>query len=361
MAQRHENRTLFLLVAIFVAAMIIVCCQAAIEEQTCSAADILDTVIVKVGGSCITIKGQEETLNEEMLDWFSETMAHALLQSTTRKKYDDDDEEESFQQHRVQYILVHGAGSFGHFTAKEYGLRSQKKTTSPPPNNSNHTHLMYGVAKTRLSVQTLNHLVLSSLIQRNIPAVGISPWFGKPCPASSDDNNSSSSSFQDRLWDAVSSALESGLVPVLHGDACLYNSNNNGGAGIVGGDDLMELLNRALSNNNNKTTRAAVFVTDVQGVFTSDLNKDPNAKLVPVIQIDQQTGALLVNNNDIDASGSSHKHDVTGGIAAKLGSAIALAQMETTTVSIVQCGTVHAEHALQGKSFEIGTNVVLGN
>ena len=49
------------------------------------------------------------------------------------------------------FIVVHGAGSFGHHTAKQYGLRG--KTSPPPPDmqlpKSEQKGLITGLAKTR--------------------------------------------------------------------------------------------------------------------------------------------------------------------------------------------------------------------
>jgi len=306
------------------------------------------TFLVKIGGSCITNKGKKETLDLEMLEWFSTTMAQILLtnNNTTTAVVDGDNEDSSCRTKKqaVNYILVHGAGSFGHFFAKEYGIRSQM--ASPPPIVKNQTYLMEGVAKTRLSVQALNRHVLSSLIDHGIPAVGISPPFGLPCPATSNDEF-----FEESLGRAVVSALEAGLVPVLHGDACLYSK---GGAGIVGGDVLLEVLSQVLTTTTKLRT---VFVTDVPGIFTSNPKEDPNATLVSAIRIDPNNGVLL--EVEVNASASSHEHDVTGGIAGKLGSAISIVRQTAAEVIIVQCGTSDAHRALRGQNFTTGTRVLL--
>lgn len=63
--------------------------------------------------------------------------------------------------------MVHGAGSFGHFEASQYGITK--------PDTPQQT-LLEGFAKTRRSVTWLNHLVVSALIEAGIPAVGVSPF-----------------------------------------------------------------------------------------------------------------------------------------------------------------------------------------
>ena len=276
------------------------------------------TFIVKIGGSCLTDKAHKETLNEDMLEWFSQTMAEMRHSS------------------HIRYIIVHGAGSFGHFTAKEYGLRSL--STSPDIDPENQEYLMQGVAETRLSVQTLNQHVITSLLSHKVPAVSLSPLgLGLACPATEEAKNE----YQAALQRLVSTTLDAGLVPVLHGDACLYGKY---GAGILGGDTLMELL----------SADQAIFVTDVAGIYTSNPHTDPNATLVERIEIDAE-GKL--STAGVTASGSHHDHDVTGGLAGKLGAAATLAK-ENTPVVIVECGTISAQQALRGHDFSLGTRVV---
>jgi isopentenyl phosphate kinase len=120
-------------VAVFATAVIVLfCCLLKTDSKT---------ILIKVGGSSITDKATKETLNLEAIQWFADAMHDALAAGN------------------ALYILVHGAGSFGHHSAKEYGLQGQ--TEEPPPLSStrndcsNRRNLMEGVAKTRLSVQKL--------------------------------------------------------------------------------------------------------------------------------------------------------------------------------------------------------------
>lgn len=262
-----------------------------------------------------------------MLDWFSQSMADILQSSCNTWS----------KGHR--YILVHGAGSFGHFTAKEYGLRSA--SSDAIIDETQQAFIAQGVAETRLSVQTLNQKVIASLTSKQVPAVGLSPMgLGLPCPTTPE----SKELFQSTLRNLISTTLDAGFIPVLHGDACLYGMY---GAGIVGGDMLLELLGPVATK--------AVFVTDVAGIFTSNPHEDPTATLVPLIEVHGTTGE--VSTPGVVASGSSHEHDVTGGLAAKLGAAAAIASTNLP-VAIVQCGTRSAQEALKGNKFETGTRVV---
>jgi len=100
-------------------------------------------------------------------------------------------------------------------------------------------------------------------------------------------------------------------VPVLHGDACLDEVQ---GASILSGDTLMTLLAQELR------PRLVVFVTDVPGVFDRP-PEEPGATLIPRILVGGGAGPAVKTSTAL--------HDVTGGVAAKLEAAIAIARSGT--------------------------------
>lgn len=59
-----------------------------------------------------------------------------------------------------------------------------------------------------------------------------------------------------------------------------------------------------------------VFITDVDGVFDKDPRSDLNAQLLYQIAVNSTTGDIVA---DVAASGSSHEHDVTGGLKVSSG------------------------------------------
>jgi isopentenyl phosphate kinase len=200
-------------------------------------------------------------------------------------------------------------------------------------------HVGQGLAATRLSVQTLNRHVVQTLLAYGIPAVGISPCFG---------------GLHGETWDyldrIIRDTIAAGLVPVMHGDACVSPDDQR--AFILGGDALMEHFGTL------EWISRAIFITDVDGIFTADPRHDESAELVPRIEIDAH-GQLLQSTVTIKATGSSHSHDVTGGLEAKLDAAIKIAKSGTEGV-IVKCGSKSAEAVLSGSSdYEFGTVVKL--
>jgi isopentenyl phosphate kinase len=336
----------------------------------------IEVILVKIGGSSITNKGEKESLNDKALAWFSQTLK-TVIARTYRSPADDQCESDGLDEsaRSLAFVVVHGAGSFGHFSAKAYGLKGQ---TENPQNSSNNSSVdkaerrfrMKGVSETRLSVQKLNRLVVSSLVDHGINSVGISPCFGIPHLQAHATNEKGALT---SLSNVVRESLYAGLVPVLHGDACLFGDN----AGILGGDTLMEVLGKT------SWVSRVVFITDVDGVYTEDPRKNPEgARLLQYIPVDGSSGDITI---DVSASGSSHDHDVTGGLKVrnrnvlvrmcimhrfrlrsninyslkceqtKLKSAATIASAGKN-VTIVKCGSGSAVQALSGESeVEVGS------
>jgi isopentenyl phosphate kinase len=272
---------------------------ASVEDQGRKDAG-LEIVLLKIGGSSLTNKAYKESLNEEALAWFSQTMSTAIgrpFRTTNNEQCDS-----NVESRPLAFVVVHGAGSFGHQHAKSYGLKGRDKD----PQNSSIAALdneerrlkMKGLAETRLSVTKLNHLVVSSLVNHGINAVGISPCFGIPDMQAHASNHKGA---LDSLEKVVRDTVLAGLLPVIHGDACLYGND----AGILSGDVIMKILGKT------SWVSHVVFITDVDGVFTIDPRVDPdNALLLRQIAVDKN-GDITT---ELKASGSSHRHDVTGGL-----------------------------------------------
>lgn len=296
--------------------------------QQCSEIE-QSVVLVKIGGSAITDKSTKETINAGAITWFSETISRSLLSERV----------DSCADPPLSYIIVHGAGSFGHHTAKEFGIKSE---TAPPDSakqdrTAANAVVMGGLARTRHSVKALNHYIVESLLNSGVSAVGISPCFGIA-------GVQSHRGLDQNFIDVVNATLRAGLIPVLHGDACLHGEF---GAGILGGDVLMEALGIS-----SLPILKTVFVTDVPGIFSADPRKVADAVLISTINIDNE-GRLCTT---VNATGSSHEHDVTGGIAAKLGVAISIARAGNDVI-VVESESKSAQQALSGKQHDVGTAI----
>ncbi len=165
------------------------------------------------------------------------------------------------------------------------------------------------------SVKKLNSAVVSSLIENGVNAVGISPCLNIPGLMAHGGDEYQGVTV---LAKSIRETLSVGLVPVIHGDAGLYGiycgdeRHSSMSAGILGGDTLVEII--AKSPLLNQHIWKTVFLTDVEGVFTKDPKTFPDAILVRNIFVDPSDGKLLTA---VNASGSLHEHDVTGGLEVR--------------------------------------------
>ena len=261
-------------------------------------------VLVKLGGSAITHKKHFETLHTDNL----RDCCDSVAQSGKR------------------VVVCHGAGSYGHFQAREHAV---SKGTEDPKFS------WRGFALTRSSVCKLNGLVVDGLLAAGVAAVGVSP-----CDAfgATRGRGVVPRAARRRGVARVRELLGTGCVPVVHGDACLDEVQ---GASILSGDTLMTLLAEELR------PKLVVFITDVPGVFNRPPD-EPGATLVPRISVGAGRGPKIATSTAL--------HDVTGGVAAKLESAIAIARAGTPVV-VVEAGTAHARAALRGEVPEVCTLV----
>ncbi len=168
-----------------------------------------------------------------------------------------------------------------------------------------------------------------------------------------------------------------GLVPVLHGDACIDITEKV--TGILSGDTLFTYLCHHFRPTH------AVFITDVDGVFTSPPS-NPGSELIMEILIDHSgklkistsTGSSVYSSFDdmqhkraptssVSTDSSSSKapelvtsvasHDVTGGIDGKLKSAYDACRKHKIPIYVVKVGTPDALCAMKGQSPKNGTTI----
>jgi isopentenyl phosphate kinase len=237
--------------------------------------------ILKIGGSVLTDKARLESARFEVVERIAAEIAGA----------------------GEGLILVHGAGSFGHIHAKNFGLVER---FSPE-----------GVLQTHRSVVRLNDLVVESLTGAGSNPVPVHPL--------------SSTILKDGRIDLmeigpVVEMVNRGLLPVLHGDVAMDRVK---GAGIVSGDQLVSHLARALK------PEIVGLGTAVDGVI--------------------HNGELLaeVRRSDLSKIGSdlgpSAGVDVTGGMRGKLQELLDLADdgVSSTIFNAEKPGMI--ERALRGE------------
>ena len=199
-------------------------------------------VIVKLGGAAITEKDSLETMGAR---------GQAVLAAAARSIA------ETVRTQR-NVVVVHGAGSFGHFQANEHGVAGGGVLEGIACEDGDATaRLRAGVAKTRNSVQKLNAAVVSALIDAGVHAVGLSPfasWFTRGA------GKHIAMPLTEPGFRSVTFCLDNGLVPVLHGDVAFDMEQD---CAILSGDTILEHLSVFLR------PERAVFITDVPGVFAA--------------------------------------------------------------------------------------------
>lgn len=206
--------------------------------------------VIKIGGAAITNKSQFETLNEQGV------REAAICIAQVKKRIDGG------------IVVVHGAGSFGHFTAKKCGLRSEAIVLDSFRRDG---ELHEGCAKTRLSVLKLNSVVLNALHDVGVAAIGMSPlslgwWCEQGNESNSNHNTSSSLSMMP-----IERAVRAGFIPVIHGDVILSNYGNetdltSSRVRIMSGDEIVYVI----AKHFHHSLHCVSFLTDVDGVFDSD-------------------------------------------------------------------------------------------
>ena len=189
-----------------------------------------------------------------------------------------------------ELLIVHGAGSFGHIGAAKYGLR----------NGLGAKNALLGAATVQREVRALNLMVCEALHKAKVPAVSIPP---------STFIRFTSGSLSDYDLRQFHDAIAMGFVPVTFGDVV---PDIDQGVAICSGDVLVKLLACEFK------AKAAVFASDVDGVFDADPKQSRGAKLL----------------TDIDPlrpfavkSGSSKVKDVTGAMAGKIEAALDVAAL----------------------------------
>jgi isopentenyl phosphate kinase len=227
--------------------------------------------ILKIGGSVITDKKSEmPKVNYDVLDRLSREIAEGR---------------------KGDLIFIHGAGSYGHQIVKRTGINEGIRNKEQ----------ILAFAETQRLQNELNVLVTKSLIEKGVPAI--------PCQASS-HTIMDAGRLVKMDTETIKGFLDVGLVPVLYGVPA-YDRKQK--CSILSGDQILPYL--ALKLGASRT----IHGTNVDGVFTSDPNKDKNAKLITEITSDKFDEVRK-------ALGGSGDVDVTGGMLGKVTELLDLAK-----------------------------------
>lgn len=221
-------------------------------------------LIIKLGGSVITFKDSSV----------------AKVRTLVIKRLAREIKEIYEQGYKI--ILVHGAGSFAHPLVKKYGIQK----------GMFYQEQKLGFSLTTIGMTKLNLILLNQLAKNKIPAVSLSPH-------SFIKRNKMGLKFETSLIDDY---LDQNMVPVLFGDTILDDIIN---CSVISGDTIVPFLAKKFSPDK------IIFLSDVDGIYESDPKKNPNAKLIPII-----------NNQNlkqvIKSLSPSNRDDVTGEMKGKI-------------------------------------------
>jgi isopentenyl phosphate kinase len=228
-----------------------------------STPQISPLLLLKLGGSLITVKTQPRTPRLDVLRRLSEEIAVVWRQNPG-----------------MRLIVGHGAGSFGHVSAKKYATRLGVHTPEE----------WLGFAEVWWDASGLNRLVIEMLREAGLPVIALHP----------------SASIIAReghveRWDLapLEAALQAGLLPVIFGDV-IFDSQRGGT--ILSTEDLFAHLARQL-----RPTRILLAGLE-EGVWADD---PIYTQLVKEITPQNLSGLASV-------LGGSAATDVTGGMASKV-------------------------------------------
>lgn len=222
-----------------------------------------DLTIIKLGGSVITKKGASPP----------KTNIESLRRIVRELK-----------NYMGKLIIVLGGGAHGHQAAHAYGFANSSTTPE---------RRLAGIPLIRHNMTLLSLEVEEAFRNEDIPAVVISPFsFVKM----------KDGQIRKFSTEGIRTTIESGLTVIIHGDVCFDETL---GASIISGDTIVVHLAKDLQAEN-------VFIgTDVDGVMTDNPLDNPDAKIIPVIDIHNK-GNVITN------TGPSKSVDVTGGMTRKI-------------------------------------------
>jgi isopentenyl phosphate kinase len=217
-------------------------------------------IVIKLGGAAITDKARLSVIKRKTIASTARVLAN----------------------HR-DYLLVHGAGSFGHIPVNKYNLigpiRSQRQ--------------LIGYGKTKASLLKLESETVSILAENHIP---VAPVAASSC-LMADRGRIVSHNFE-----IIASMLKLGLVPCIGGDVVQDISL---GACVVSGDQIAVKLAMTFH------AHTIIFGTDVDGLFTADPKLTHKAKLISTLD-------MVKLQEWAKRAGPANVPDASGGMRGKL-------------------------------------------
>ncbi len=292
-------------------------------EKAVEAGEKTEVAVVKLGGSVITDKTKIRTLREDVL----RRLAGEIKEGFQNKL-----------ENGWKLVVVHGAGSFGHILAKEGKVHMGLFGAEDMAEIRRRIEYM---AKVQADVRRLNLHVLDAFNVAGVPVFSIPP---------ASIGVMREGRIKNMDVEVFSSSMRLGLVPVSFGDVVL---DARTGFSICSGDQIILHLAKMLPLH-GFVVRDVVFVTDVDGVCTSDPKKDPDARLVSFV--DPEKGWTEATEGASEGSVA----DVTGAMRGKLYESAEMAKAGVRVFFLNGNVPGRLRDCLMGKKV-VGTEMRAGN
>jgi isopentenyl phosphate kinase len=261
-----------------------------------------EVVLLKLGGSLITEKRQEETPRREVLARLAGEIARGAAGRPFR------------------LVVGHGSGSFGHVAARRFDLAAGIHSADQLP----------GISITQDRAAALHRLVIAALAEAGAQPFSIAP---SSCVVSAAGRPAA---FAD---EALRLALDRGLLPVLYGDVVM---DREWGVSICSTERLFDLVVRRLLER-GWTVHRILWLGETDGLY------DAAGKTVDRVSAADFTTAAM-------AIGAPAGTDVTGGMLHRVETALALARLGVPSLLANGLSPGLLEKALRGE--EVSGTVV---
>jgi isopentenyl phosphate kinase len=257
----------------------------------------MSILVLKIGGSVLTDKNRPSTPKPEQIRRIAAEIKAGLSS---------------------KLVLIHGAGSFGHHQAREFGLKSGLNDRS-----------IRGIMPTHNAVRELNDMIVEALYENGVYAAPVHPL--SACVLKD-------GRVEHMCLDVIDRMLAAGIVPVLHGDVV---TDSVKGIDVLSGDQLVACLAKALG------AEKVGIGTNVDGVYAGIRTNGGDAKDFKIISAITPSNLNLIKAS-LSGSGGV---DVTGGMYGKI-----MELMELTGSGVVSC-VFNAEKPGNVMRFLRGENV----
>ncbi len=246
-------------------------------------------MLVKLGGSLITDKRDAESPRREVMARLAAELAEGLPAARERG---------------LAVVLGHGSGSFGHVAAAEHGIVEGLKSVEGlgPEGGEDRRRRLTGAAATQGKAAELHQLLLAELRRAGLAPFSIAPSSALVAARRQPAHLSA---------EPLALALAAGFLPVVYGDLV---TDRRQGVAICSTEAVFQAISEALPAHGFRVAEA-LWLGETAGVYDEDGDTIPKIAAGPSLGVPAAAAH----------AGAAEGTDVTGGMAHRLETALALA------------------------------------